>query len=211
LICSFVFTYDSVSLYPVFATTIYEEKDLLGRIARGDEIAFRQLFHHYHRLLRPFVVKLTRSDLAAEEVLQEVFLKIWLYREKLAHVDNPKAYIVRIVSNESLNYLRTLAKNNRLFEEIQQIPMQEYSSPEQALAYRETEKLIREAVQQLPKGCQQVYRLSRDEDKRIPEIASALKLSDSTVKNQLVKALKIIRLHIARTIPLLIACLLSKF
>lgn len=195
----------------MFADNIYEEKALLRRVAGGDEAAFRQLFHHYNRLLRPFAMKLTRSDIAAEEVLQEVFLKIWLHREKLALVENPKAYIVRIVSNESLNYLRTLAKNNRLFEEIRQIPMQEYSSPEQALTYRETEKLIREAVQQLPRACRQVYRLSRDEDKRIPEIASALNLSDSTVKNQLVKALKIIRLYITRTTPLLIACLLSKF
>jgi RNA polymerase sigma-70 factor (family 1) len=211
LIFPFEFTLHSVSLCTVFANTTYEEKDLLRRVAGGDEPAFRLLFHHYNRLLRPFVVKLTRSDLAAEEVLQEVFLKIWLYREKLARVDNPKAYIVRIVSNESLNYLRTQAKNNRLFEEIRQISPPEYSSPEQALTYRETEKLIQEAIQQLPRGCRQVYQLSRDENKRIPEIASALKLSDSTVKNQLVKALKIIRLHIARTIPLLIACLLSKF
>lgn len=207
----FEFTRHSVSLCPVFANTIYEEKELLHRVAGGDEIAFRQIFHHYHRILRPFVVKLTRSDLAAEEVLQEVFLKIWLYREKLALVENPKAYIVRIVSNESLNYLRLQAKNNRLFEEIGQIPAQEYSSPEQTLSYRETEQLIQEAVRQMPAGCQQVYRLSREEHKRIPEIASALNLSDSTVKNQLVKALKIIRLYIARTTLLLLAFLLSGF
>ena len=184
------------------AASIYNEQALLRRIAGGDEAAFRQLFHHYNRLLRPFVIKMTKSDFAAEEVLQEVFLKIWLHREKLASVENPKAYIVRIVSNESLNYLRLQAKNNRLFDEIRHLGSTDYSSPEQTLTCRETEQLIREAVEQLPPACQQVYRLSRDEDQRIPEIASTLNLSDNTVKNQLVKALKIIRLHLARTAPL---------
>lgn len=184
------------------AASIYNEQALLRRIAGGDEAAFRQLFHHYNRLLRPFVIKLTKSDFAAEEVLQEVFLKIWLHREKLASVENPKAYIVRIVSNESLSYLRLQAKNNRLFDEIRHLGTTGYSSPEQTLTCRETEQLIREAVEQLPPACQQVYRLSRDEDQRIPEIASTLNLSDNTVKNQLVKALKIIRLHLARTAPL---------
>lgn len=188
-----------------------EEKNLFQRIAEGDETAFRQLFHHYNCLLRPFVVKLTKSDFAAEEVLQEVFLKIWLYREKLVDVENPKAYIVRIVSNESINYLQLLARNDRLSAVMRRHPATEPSSAEQRLAYQETEKLIREAIGQLPPGCRQIYQLSRDENKRIPEIASSLNLSDSTVKNQLVKALKVIRLHIARATPLLMACLLSKF
>ena len=187
-----------------------EDQQLFRQIAGGDEAAFRKLFHQYHCLLRPFVVKLTKSDFAAEEVLQEVFLKIWLYREKLACVEDPKAYIIRIVSNESINYLRLLVKDHRLFEAMRQLPAAAYSSPEQALAYRETERLIQEAVDQLPAGCQQIYRLSRDENKRIPEIASSLNLSDSTVKNQLVKALKIIRLHITRATPLLLTCLLSR-
>jgi RNA polymerase sigma-70 factor (ECF subfamily) len=188
-----------------------DEKELFRQIAGGDTAAFRKLFHQYNRLLQPFVVKLTKSDFAAEEVLQEVFLKIWLYREKLACVENPKAYIVRIVSNESLNYLRLLVKDRRSFAAIPPMQATGFLAPEQSMAYRETEKMIQEAVKQLPPGCQQIYRLSRDENKRIPEIASSLNLSDSTVKNQLVKALKIIRLHIARTVPLLITCLLSKF
>lgn len=186
-----------------------EEKILFRQIAKGDETAFGQLFHHYNHLFRPFVIKLTKSDFAADEVLQEVFLKIWLYRERLADVENPRAYIVRIISNESINYLRLLAKEDRLLTEALQLPGD--ASPEQALAYRETAMLIEEAIGQLPPGCQQVYRLSRDENKRIPEIASLLHLSDNTVKNQLVKALKIIRLHIARTTLLSVILFLLNF
>jgi RNA polymerase sigma-70 factor (family 1) len=189
--------------------SIHNEKILFHQIAKGDENAFRQVFHLYNKMLQPFVKKLTRSDQAAEEVLQEVFLKIWLYREKLASVENPKAYIVRIVSNESMNYLRRLANENRLFDKIKQSPSSEAASAEQSLVFRETEKLIQEAIDRLPLACRQIYQMSREQHKRIPEIAEELKLSDSTVKNQLVKALKSIRLYVTGAARLVIIyCLL---
>jgi RNA polymerase sigma-70 factor (ECF subfamily) len=182
----------------------YDEKNLLCRIAAGDEEAFRRLFHYYNKQLRPFVWKLTRSAQAADEVLQEVFLKIWLHREKLAGLDNPRAYVLRIVSNESMNYLRALAKGSRLFYEIGQRTAVGYPSPEESVFYRETEQTINEAIGQLPRACQQIYRMSREESMRIPEIASELNLSNHTVKNQLVKALRIIRLRVSHLLPVLL-------
>ena len=192
------------------ASPPYDEKKLLCKIAEGDEEAFRQLFHYYNKQLRPFVWKLTRSTQAADEVLQEVFLKIWLHREKLAGLDNPRAYILRIVSNESMNYLRALAKGSRLFYEIGQNPVVESPSPEESVFYRETEQVINEAIGQLPRACQQIYRMSREESMRIPEIASELNLSNNTVKNQLVKALRIIRLRVSHLLPVLLVCLLLR-
>lgn len=171
-----------------------DEKALFRLVAEGDKEAFRKLFHSYNKLLQPFVVKLTRSPQAAEEVLQEVFLKIWLHRERLTEVERPRAYIIRIVSNESMNYLRSQAKDYRLFEEIRPLLVVESPSPEEMLFYRETEVQLQEAVERLPLACRQIYRMSREQSKRIPEIATELNLSNSTVKNQLVKALKSIRL-----------------
>lgn len=179
-------------------TILYDEKTLLIRVAGGDEQAFRQLFHHYNKQLYPFVVKLTRSTEAAEEVLQEVFLKVWQYRGRLADVENPKAYIVRMVTNESVDYMKAALQKRRLAERFGRLSVFEAPfspSPEQDYAYRETEQRLREAVDRLPEGCQQVYRMSREEYKCIPEIAAELNISHSTVKNQLVKALKRIRLH----------------
>jgi RNA polymerase sigma-70 factor (family 1) len=183
---------------------------LFRRLADGDEEAFRQLFHHYNKLLYPFAVKLTRSSLAAEEVLQEVFLKIWAHRSRLAELDDPKAYIIRIVSNESIDHLRALAKHQGLAEEIRQTLVDGAPSPEQSFFYRETEVRLHQAIEQLPQACRQIYRMSREQYKRIPEIASELNLSHNTVKNQLVKALKSIRLHIGNILPALVVWLLSK-
>lgn len=190
---------------------LYDERAILAQIADGDENAFRNLFHQYNQQLRPFVRKLAGSDQAVDEILQEVFLKIWLYRKKLAFVDNPKGYIIRVVSNESYNYLNRLAKENRLDQKRRSSQQEAYPSPEQFFVRRETEQLIDEAVSRLPAACQQIFRMSREQELRIPEIASSLRLSNNTVKNQLVKALKIIRLHLARTAPLLLFCIFKKF
>jgi len=183
---------------------------LFRRLAEGDENAYRQLFHHYNKLLQPFAVKLTRSTLAAEEVLQEVFLKIWAHRGKLAEVDDPKAYIIRIVSNESINYMQASAKHRCLTEEVPQTLADGAPSPEQSYAYRQTEERLQQAIEQLPMACRQIYRMSREQYKRIPEIATELNLSHNTVKNQLVKALKSIRLHLGNVLPALIVWALSK-
>lgn len=190
---------------------MHDEKALFQLIAGGDEEAFRQLFHHYNKKLQPFVFKLTRSPQAAEEVLQEVFLKLWLHRERLAAVEDPRAYLIRIVSNESMNFLRGLAKDEKLFASIRPLLTVEAPSPEQSIFYQETEKQVREAVERLPIACRKIYRMSRDELMRIPEIATALNLSDNTVKNQLVKALKSIRLYIGNIAPAFLFFLFSQW
>ena len=188
---------------------MHDEKALFLLLAEGDEEAFRQLFHHYNKMLQPFVFKLTRSSQAAEEVLQEVFLKLWQHREKLVAVEDPKAYLIRIVSNESVNYLRGLARDEKLFASIRPLLQVESPSPEQTIFYHETEKQVHEAVERLPLACRRIYRMSREELMRIPEIASELNLSHSTVKNQLVKALKSIRLHIGNIAPFILLFFLN--
>ena len=143
--------------------------------------------------LRPFVIRLTRSSEAADDVLQEAYLKVCLHREKLEAAESPRAYIIRIVSNESNGYLRAQARNGRLLAELQPHASGEAPSPEQHLFYLEMEAQLNEAIERLPEACRKIYRMSREQYMRIPEIARELNLADSTVKNQLVKALKNLR------------------
>lgn len=181
-----------------------DEKALFQEVAKGDREAFRQLFHYYNRQLQPFVLRLTGSPAATEEVVQEVFLKLWLHRDRLTGVENPRAYIIRIAGNEAINYLRMQARDSRLREAVQQLGAEDVPSPEQGIFYREMEGRLNEAIERLPQSCRRIYRMSREQYMRIPEIADALNLSDSTVKNQLVKALKSIRLHLNRVTPTII-------
>ncbi|QEC42029.1 RNA polymerase sigma factor [Pseudobacter ginsenosidimutans] len=177
---------------------LYQDRELFRRIALGDEDAFRVLFHAYNKMLLPFVVKLVSGLHDPAEILQEVFLRLWKHRGKLADVENPKAYIVRIVSNEATTYMQKLARQNRLMEKAIRQRSQDPLTPEEQIALKETARLVTNAVELLSPACRQVYILSREEQLSLPQIAEKLQLSESTVKNQLVKALKDIRLYIRK-------------
>ncbi|WP_127132815.1 RNA polymerase sigma factor [Pseudoflavitalea rhizosphaerae] len=177
---------------------LYQDRELFRRIALGDEDAFRVLFHTYNKMLLPFVVKLVSGLHDPAEILQEVFLRLWKHRGKLADVENPKAYIVRVVSNEATTYMQKLALQNKLMEKAIRQRGQDPLTPEEQIALKETARMVTDAVERLSPACRQVYILSREEHLTLPQIAVKLQLSESTVKNQLVKALKDIRLYIRK-------------
>ena len=83
-----------------------DEKELFTAIAKGDEVAFTKIFYHYNKRLYPFVLSLLHSEVWAEEVVQDVFLKLWSSRQKLAEVESPQSYIFRMAANRTLDYMK---------------------------------------------------------------------------------------------------------
>lgn len=179
----------------MFVPPPYDEKDLLGQIAQGDENAFRQLFYKYHQQLAIHVFRLTQSVELAEEIVQDVFLKIWTNREALTDVQHFKAYLFVVSKNQTLNALRQLAKERKNKEEWQK---------DNALLYKQQEadvttdyySLIDQAVAQLPPQQQKVYRLSRHKRLKYQEIAQQLDLSRETVKKYMQLAIASIGTYI---------------
>lgn len=165
---------------------------VFSRIAGGDEAAFREIFHEYNARLFPFVVKVTESEDAAREILQEAFLRLWLHRKQVAAMDNPVGWLYRVANNLALSHLRTKAARYRhlksygMMQEMK--PAQDLNPTEMGIDARETEQMINEAIARLPEKRQEIYRLSREEGLSLQEIAGLLHLSPNTVKNQLVTA-----------------------
>ncbi|EOR93966.1 RNA polymerase ECF-type sigma factor [Arcticibacter svalbardensis MN12-7] len=89
---------------------LYSDQDLLLKGALGNEHAFRQLFSRYHQQLGVYVYRITDSVDLAEDIIQDVFLEIWMSREALAGVDNFKAYLVVMSKNHTLNCLLKLSR-----------------------------------------------------------------------------------------------------
>jgi RNA polymerase sigma-70 factor (family 1) len=172
------------------------EKDLFLLISKGDERAFHQLFHLYNKQLLPFIYKLVQSDAAAEEIVQEVFIKIWNNRQKLSEINVPKAWIIRIVSNEAYNYLRKQATEGRLLKNIKERSQEHTLTPEDAMSERELSTIIQSGISQLPPQMKMVYLLNKEDGLSIAEIAEKLGISPNTVKNHLVSALKKLRIYI---------------
>lgn len=94
------------SLNKMAVNHLVNEVEILALIAEGDQSAFTILFNHYQRFVFSFGKKITHSEESAGEVVQDIFLKIWLARESLPEVKNFGAYLNRLVRNHSLNVVR---------------------------------------------------------------------------------------------------------
>lgn len=163
------------------------ERELLLKVASGDEFAFRQLFTAHHQQLGVHILRVTRSAELAEEVVQDVFLKIWMTREALAGVDDFKAYLFVISKNHALNCLKKLAKERIKVKSLEEDNVRYMLNPDMNdtnLYYN----LLDEAIDHLPPQQQKVYLLSRHNRLKYAEIATQLKLSRETVKKYLQKA-----------------------
>ncbi len=159
------------------------EKELLLKVANGDEHAFSELFNTHHQLLGAHIFRITDSVELAEEVVQDVFLKIWMSRETLTTVQNFRAYLFVISKNHALNCLRKVAK-----ERIHQKTLEENILPfatEENPGLDGYYSLLDEAIDHLPPQQQKVYLLSRHNRLKYDEIASQMGLSRETVKKYL--------------------------
>ncbi|MBV7532557.1 RNA polymerase sigma factor [Chitinophaga sp. sic0106] len=166
---------------------------LLLRIAAGDESAFREFFHEYSNNIYTVAFMLTKSAEMAEDMVQEIFLKLWLNRVALADVHNIRSYIFIHARNHIFNELRKKADKQEFTDELLDYFSEVRDTPENALLQKESRQLLHKAIQHLPMQQQLVYKLSRDENLTQEEIAARLGISKHTVRNHMAQALQNIR------------------
>jgi len=156
-----------------------------------------------------------RTQTLAEELTQEIFIKIWQHREKLNEVTNPEAYILTIATRHTLDQIKRQLNESRMLEKFSAIMPHSHNDTDETLLLRDRAALVQQAVDQLPPQQKAVYLLSRQEGLDYDAIGRQLNISPNTVRNHLVKALQSIRsyLHdqdLLRTFFLTCALLLMK-
>lgn len=167
----------------------FEEQKWAERIRTGDEQAFAALFRRYYGCLHQFAGRMTRNSHAAEDIVQDVFVKLWTDRDKLTIRSNFRAYLYKAVYNKALNHLRH-KKIELCHSENAQLAGSAPETPDEILHAGEFERAVNQAVAGLPEACREVFLLRKQDGLSYAEIAAVQGISVNTVKTQLSRALK---------------------
>jgi RNA polymerase sigma-70 factor (ECF subfamily) len=163
------------------------------------EQLFADLFKQYEYRLHTLVLKLTRSNQYARDIIQEVFLKLWEHRYQIDSIHNIEAWLYRLTENKVIDFLRKTAADNRLKEAVWKSHPSTDSETEDKVVAREYNQIIQKAVDQLPPQRKLIYYLNREKGLNYQQIANHLAISKHTVKNQLSNALRSIRLFLIKS------------
>src|SRR5688572_15438653 len=161
------------------------------RIGEGDQEAFRQLFSYYCKKLTIFASSIVKSNEAAREIVDEVFIKIWRNKETIKGIQNLKVYLYTATKNTALNYLAVSARKN-IVEGFDFFATQiaDDQAPDVKLINSEILKNINAAIESLPSRCKMVFKLVREDGLSYKEVAHILNISPKTVDAQMVIAVR---------------------
>lgn len=170
------------------------DAELVRRIRTGDERALEAVFRQHYAGMASFVQRYVRSADLAEELVQDVFLKLWSKREHLADIETLRTYLFRAARNTALNYLRRVKLERRWREEqaAADDPPTAYAADEET-SEQEVAAAVQAAIDRLPPRCREIFLLSRDGGLTYAEIARSLEISVKTVETQMGRALKSLR------------------
>lgn len=166
-------------------------KQSIHRISKGDVRKFRTLMEFFSDDLFLFAMGLIRKKEIAEEIVSDVFVKIWENRTNLTEVENLKAYLFVSVKNECISYIRKNRKENLIsLDGLEDFIVPSVDCAESDYISREQLEEIYSAIEQLPPKCKLAFSLAKFNGLKYKEIAEVMEVSEKTVNNHLVFAIK---------------------
>lgn len=186
----------------------FSDQEILKNIALGNEDAFEYSFLSYYNELCIYAAGVLKDRNMAEEVVQEVFVKLWENRKGLTIKISIKSYLYRSVHNQCVNYFDHLqVKQKHALEAVKNYrdlitPVSD-SYPIANLLTQELEDKINSSLAALPDQCREVFLLIRHDDLSYAEAAEKLGISINTVKTQLQRALTRLRENLKNYLPMI--------
>jgi RNA polymerase sigma-70 factor (ECF subfamily) len=175
-----------------------EETELVARMKEGDTQAFSLLFYSYKDKLLGFLLHLTGSADEAKDIIQDVFLKIWIDRENLDNIKNLNAYIFKIAQNRMIDNLRKFSRERFPLSDLTDVMEDSTEKPDEIFFEKERHLIFQEAISQLSAQQKKIYQSHREQGKLLKDIALEMNLSLSTVQNHMNRAIKNIREYIIK-------------
>ncbi|MDQ8006614.1 MAG: sigma-70 family RNA polymerase sigma factor [Pedobacter sp.] len=174
------------------------EKLLLKEISDGNSLAFNKMFCLYRGKILAFVDSFIHSKADAEEIVQETFLVIWQNREKLLAIEHPRNYIYTIARNKTYDYLAKVSRTEKTINDAWVNTSVSLNNIDDQINLKESVFLINKVLQTLSLQKQEIFNMSRNQYMSHEEIAQAVGLSKSRVKNVIVEVLKHLKYHISK-------------
>ncbi len=182
---------------------LHNDNSILERLRNDDRQALELLFKTHYAPLCRFAKNILKDKDQAEDMVQEVFLKIWDKRHELKVSSSLKAYLFMAVKNHCLNTLKLNERKNWLDEDMENDTLLSNNEVESKLNAKHLNEKIQQAIDLLPEKCKLTFQLSRHEEMSYKEIAELMNVSVKTVENQMGKALAFLRKNLLPYISIL--------
>lgn len=185
-------------------------QELLARLKNGDILAFDQVYELYSHKLFSFVFKIVKNEDEADDIVQEVFVKIWESREKLGDYKLLNSYLFTIAYNNSIDLIRKRINSSKYLDHLKNSSVLQITPTTiSEIEFNELNIQVEKLIANLPERQKHVYLLHREDGLTYTEIAEQLGISKNTVENHMVKALKYLRQNMDNSlfVNMLFVCL----
>jgi RNA polymerase sigma-70 factor (family 1) len=186
------------------------EFDLQVKIAAGDQLAFKKVYDSYFNKTYAFAFHVLHSKELAEEVVQEVMLRIWQMGEGLLEVRNLEGYLKMLAKRRAIDLLRRQELERRTTKESQVDWQEDANDTEEAITLNETRKILNTGISLLPHQQRVVYQLCHEQGLKYEQVAEQLNISPETVHSHMKRALKFLRLYVQENTDITILLILFK-
>lgn len=177
---------------------------LITGLREGDQKVFDDIFNAFYSPLCRYCTRLVYDPLVAEEIVQDLFCKIWIKRNELEIDTSLKAYLYRAVLNHSLNYLNHLKTEDKYRQYIGFQLHGNLNHPQEILEEKDIQQILSRAILNMPEKRREIFEMSRQHDMKYSEIAEKLNISVKTVESQISKALEYLRKVLSEVLSVLI-------
>ncbi len=185
-----------------------EDQDIdlktIAKFKNGDILAFRKIYDGFSEPLYRFAYSYLKDSFEAEEIVQDVFLKVWEKRDEIDEQKSFKSYLYRITINKIFNELKHRVVKQKYEQHLLNFDQLTHETPESSIQFQELNKKLELLLTKLPEQQRAIFIMSRWKGLSNAEIAEKLNLSIRTVENQIYRAAKFVKLHLNDDYPIAI-------
>lgn len=187
---------------------ISSDAELIALLKTGDELAFTQLYYKYSGKMYVNMLKMVKDERIVEEMVQELFSRIWHKRMSIHYETDFASYLYRVGQNLVFDFYRKLQRDKKMSDHFKSIAPENYTHIEEAIEFRESEELLQKALAILSPQQRNVYQFCKLDGCSYKETASRLGISPHTVKEYLCKARQLVKTYILTNQESLISLML---